>query len=55
MEWPDRAYWLYIWDAEVHHISSAMAQLFGTDLWDQIQDFLEGGSVKKEIVIAMIE
>ena len=32
-----------------------LGALFRSDLWAQIQDFLEGGSVKKEIVIAMIE
>ena len=55
MELPELGYWEHIWPTEVHHISIAMAQLFGTEVWEQIQDFLEGGSVKKEIFIAMIE
>ena len=52
---PHLGYWEHIWPAEVHHISIAMAQLFGAEVWDQIQDFLEGGSVKKEIVIALVK
>ena len=55
MESPDVGYWLHVWPAEVHHINIAMALLFGTEVWEQIRHFLEGGSVKEEIIISMIE
>ena len=56
MESPDVVnYWLHVWLAEVHHINVAMALLFGTEVWEQIRHFLEGGSVKEEIIIDMIE
>ena len=56
MELPDVGYyWLHVWPEEVHHINIAMALLFGTEVWEQIQDFLEGGSVKEEIINDMIE
>ena len=55
MELPDVGYWLHVWPAEVHHINIAMALLFGTEVWEQIRDFLEEGSVKEEIINDMIE
>ena len=55
MESPDVGYWLHVWPAKVHHINIAMALLFGTEVWEQIRHFLEGGSVKEEIIIDMIE
>ena len=47
MESCDVDYWLHVWPEEVHHINIAMALLFGTEVWEQIQDFLEGRSVKE--------
>ena len=55
IESPDVGYWLHVWPEEVHHINIAMALLFGTEVWEQIRHFLEGGSVKEEIIINMIE
>ena len=55
MESPDVGYWLHVWPAEVLHINIAMALLFGTEVWEQIRHFLEGGSVKEEIINSMIE
>ena len=51
----DVGYWNHVWPAEVHHIHNAMAVLFGTEVWEQIRDFLEGGSVKEDIINDMIE
>ena len=55
MEPPDFGYWLHVWPAEVHRINIAMALLFGTEVWEQIRHFLEGGFAKEEIIINMIE
>ena len=50
--------WIYeyiIWPEEVHRINIAMAALFGPEVWEQIRQFLFGGSVREEIIINMIE
>ena len=50
--------WIYespVWPAEVHRINIAMAALFGPEVWEQIRQFLFGGSVREEILINMIE
>ena len=55
MESCDVEYWLHVWPEEVHHINIAMALLFGPQVWEEIKQFLDRGSVAEEIINNEIE
>ena len=55
MDSSDVGYWWHSWPIEVQRIEDTVAEWFGPDVWEEIQQFLEGGSVKEEIINSMIE
>ena len=55
MDSSDVGYWMHSWPIEVQRIKDTVAEWFGPDVWEEIQQFLEGGSVKEEIINSMIE
>ena len=51
-------YWDYryhSWPIEVQCIEDTMAEMFGPEVWGEIKQFLDRGSVEMEIIINEIE
>ena len=55
MDSSDVGYWWHSWPIEVQRIEDTVAEWFGPEVWEEIRQFLEGGSVKEEILNSMIE
>ena len=49
------AYWWHSWPLAVHRIEEAIAERFGPEVWREIKQFLDRGSVAEEIINNEIE
>ena len=48
-------YWWHSWPLEVQGIEEAIAERFGPEVWREIKQFLDRGSVAEEIINNEIE
>ena len=48
-------YWYRSWPIEVQRIEDTMAERFGPEVWVEIKEFLDRGSVAEEIINNEIE
>ena len=55
MDSPDWGYWWHSWPIEVQRIEDTIAERFGPEVWEEIKQFLDRGSVKEEIINSLIE
>ena len=55
MDSPNWGYWFHAWPKEVQHIEDTIAERFGPEVWEEIKQFLNRGSVKEEILNSLIE
>ena len=55
IQWTHISYWCHSWPIEVQHIEDTFAERFGPEVWEEIKQFLDRGSVKEEIINSLIE
>ena len=55
MDSPNWGYWWQSWPIEVQRIEDTMAERFGPEVWGEIKQFLDRGSVAGEIINNEIE
>ena len=55
LPYPYWDYWYRSWPIEVQRIEDTMAERFGPEVWVEIKEFLDRGSVAEEIINNEIE